>query len=173
MKNAFDKIVLIGFRGAGKSTVGRVLARELDWLYRSTDEQIEEVTGLPIPEIVARHGWDFFREKESAVVGQLAADSQIVIDCGGGVVENPQNMALLGQNSLIVWIDADLEDLKKRLRKSGNRPLLNQPDLDADIEQNYRRRYPLYQHYSAARLNTSAQDVDTIARQIIETFRIG
>ncbi len=164
---SIQKIVLIGFRGAGKTTLAHLLARELQWEYFSTDRAIEQSVNLSIPEIVARHGWDFFRQKEAEIIQQVASRKRIVIDCGGGVVENSRNMERLRPGALVVWVDAPLAELKQRLRQAGNRPLLNQPDFDRDVEENYRRRLPLYRNYANLRINTSEESPEGAISRIL------
>ena len=123
------RIVLIGFRGTGKSTIGKLLAKKLEWKYLSTDQQIEERVGTTISDIVERKGWKYFRKLETQVIEKLKSSQNMIIDTGGGIVENQKNVIQLNSSSLIVWIDAHIEDIIERLQKQGNRPLLNKGDL--------------------------------------------
>lgn len=161
-----NRIVLIGFRGSGKTTIAKEISRQLGWKYISTDDLIEEGIQTTISDFVNREGWPSFRQRETAVIKKLQVVSEAVIDCGGGVVEDPQNMAYLEKNALIVWVDAALSDIVMRLQNDSNRPLLNQPDLVQDIEYNYRRREPLYRRYSHLYVNTSEENLIVICRKI-------
>jgi len=166
-RHLIDRVVLIGFRGAGKTTVARALAQRLRWTYVSTDARIEEIINRPIARYVKEKGWPAFRAVERDVLQEVAGKNQVVLDCGGGVVEDPGNMNRLLPHALIVWVDARLEDIIQRLESSGDRPLLTHPDLSRDVQINYHRRRPLYARYSHLRVDTSAQSVETAVEQIL------
>ncbi len=168
----YTRIVLIGFRGTGKTSLARRLAEKLGWQLFSTDRMIAEAVGMPIGDYVAQKGWPDFRKAERKVIAALPVDARSVVDCGGGVIENESNMTLLRQNSLIVWVDADIETIFGRLSRSADRPLLNQPDLRRDIEENYRRREPLYQKYSDLRVDSSQQNADALCAFVITAPRL-
>lgn len=161
-----ERIVLIGFRGCGKTTLGRALAQRLGWDYLSTDEQIEAGSGMAIPEIVAHEGWPAFRCRERQVIAGLRQRTGAVIDCGGGVIEDARNLAALAPRSLIVWVDAAPEIILQRLRAAGDRPLLNQDNLEKDITENYRRREPLYRQYGELRVDTSDAAVEGLCGEV-------
>ncbi len=163
-----QRIVLIGFRGSGKTTIGKRLAELLGWNFISTDALIEREIGASISEWVEKNGWENFREKEKAVIRSLPESDNMVIDCGGGVVEDAQNMELLQRYSLIVWVDAEEADIYRRLLRENDRPLLNQADLREDIRTNYRRRQPLYRQYSRIYVNSSQNSTEEICQYIIE-----
>ena len=164
----FKRIVLIGFRGTGKTTIAKQLAEMLGWPRISSDEMIEQKIGMVISDFVAKEGWPAFRKVETAVIQQISTEEQAVIDCGGGVIENPRNMAALSNQALIVWVDAGLEDIFDRLNQSGNRPLLTQGDLRQDIQTNYERRKPLYQRHSGFYVNTSKANALEVCREIVK-----
>lgn len=164
-----NRIVLIGFRGAGKTTIARQLANCLNWRYISTDEQVEHFAGKDINQLVEQEGWQMFRQIEHAIVNRLSREQQAVIDCGGGVVEDPENMRVLSRSSLIVWVDADISDLYQRLQKQNNRPLLSEQDLKSDIDLHYRDRESLYGHYGQIYVNTSRETTETICKKILQT----
>ncbi len=167
MKKA-RRIVLIGFRGVGKTTIAKRLSETLNWPRISTDELIEARENMKIPEIVEKGGWPKFRQIESEEIRKAAEINHCIIDCGGGVVENPSNMEILSKDSLIVWVDAAIDDIYQWLMQMGDRPLLNQPNIRQDIETNYRRREKLYRQYSTIYVNTSTESFDTICQKIVE-----
>ncbi len=164
-----NRIVLIGFRGAGKTTIARQLADCLNWRYISTDEQVEHYAGRRIKQLVEQEGWQMFRQMEHAIINRVSREQQAVIDCGGGVVEDPENMRLLSRSSLIVWVDADISDLYQRLKSQNDRPLLSEQDLKSDIDLHYRDRESLYGHYGQIYVNTSRESTEAICQKILQT----
>ncbi len=118
-------IVLIGYRGTGKSVVGRLLSERLGCHLFSVDKMIVESVGMTIPEFVKARGWPEFRKIESEVVRNIALEeTNSVIDCGGGVVLDDQNVVLLKQKGKMVLLKASLSIILKRIRKDSNRPPL-------------------------------------------------
>lgn len=166
--SSINNIVLIGYRAVGKTTLGNSLKQLIDWQYLSTDLEIERRVGEKISQFVAHAGWPRFREIEHQVIVDLGERSGLIIDCGGGVIESPKNMAILQNNALVVWVDAPIDVLKKRLRKDKSRPLLSQGDMERDIEINYQRRYPLYQQYANLRVDTMQQSKPQICRIVLD-----
>lgn len=163
----YNRIVLIGFRGVGKSTIGKKIAASLNWKYMSTDDLIKEATGQNISYLVETKGWQNFRIIESEVIRALKSESQVVIDCGGGIVENSENIKFLSPHSLVVWVDAELSDILERLSEEDDRPLLTSAYLEDDIVNNYKRRFPLYQCYSQYYVNSSKDSVGKLSMKII------
>ncbi|MFQ5482997.1 MAG: shikimate kinase, partial [Nitrospinaceae bacterium] len=118
-------IVLLGYRGTGKSVVGRLLARRLHRPLYCLDDRIVQRAGMPIPEIVSRLGWPGFRELEAVAVKTVSQEAREgIIDCGGGVVLNPKNVERLREHGRTVLLTADFDVLLERLRPDANRPPL-------------------------------------------------
>ena len=139
MMKKYKRIVLIGFRGAGKSTVGKMLANQLKWTYSSIDEVIRFVSN----------------------------QTDTIIDCGGGVVEDPSNMDFFKAESLVIWIDANLDDIMNRISGEQNlRPLLTHTELKSDTAENYTNRRPLYREYSDLHFNSSENNPEEICQFI-------
>lgn len=128
-------IVLTGFMGAGKTTVGRMLAARLGWNFIETDEMIERRTGMSISQIFQLHGEAYFRQMESEVVRELARVSResSVIATGGGVVLRPDNISALRSAGVIVYLDVTPEEAWQRLRGKKDRPLLQEGCLEERI----------------------------------------
>ncbi len=166
-KRSVHRVVLIGFRGAGKTTVAWALAQRLQWQYLSTDARIEAIINCSIVQYVKKNGWPAFRAVERKVIQQLSSKTQVVLDCGGGIVEDPLNMNALRSNALVVWVDARPEDIIQRLKNSGNRPLLSHRDLSRDVQVHYNRRRPLYAKYAHFRVDTSDHNVEAAVEQIL------
>ncbi len=165
------KVVLIGFRGAGKSLMAHQLAAVMNWPVVSTDNHIEKQLQCSIAEFVSQNGWEAFRHTESAVINQLGHQQGIIIDTGGGVVERKENMAVLSDRALIIWVDAPPEVIIRRLKKAGDRPLLSEHSLEADVREHYQKRYPLYRKYAHLYVDTSRPEtkklVLTFIRQMV------
>ncbi|NIY13760.1 MAG: AAA family ATPase [Nitrospinaceae bacterium] len=121
-------IILLGYRGTGKSVVSRLLAKKLSRRLFSLDEMIEEAVGIPIPEIVSLWGWSRFREIETTLVAQVCEEAEnAVIDCGGGVVLNGENITLLKRKGKAVLLTAEFDALISRLKRDkGGRPRLEE-----------------------------------------------
>ncbi len=119
-------IILTGYMGAGKSTVGRLLAGMLERKFIETDEMIATAAGLEIPEIFAQYGETSFRDRESAVLGELEALPQgsSVISTGGGAVLRPENVAALRRSGVIIFLEVGPAELYRRLKNTVDRPLL-------------------------------------------------
>src|ERR1044071_5930811 len=124
MKKRGNDIVLIGFMGAGKSSVGRTLARLTGLPRFDTDELVAAQFGLTIPEIFAKHGEEKFREDETAALENLSDKGQAIIVTGGGIVLRPENVARLRELGRVFYLSADEETLFARISRSGTRPVL-------------------------------------------------
>jgi len=137
-------IVLIGFMGTGKSTVGRRLAHRLNRKFIDTDTEIESITGKTVTQIFARHGVVRFRSEEALLVKKLALQEGLVISTGGGMVLDPENVRLLKSNGVLIGLKAMPEVIFNRLKKKKNRPLLAKGDLKEQIENMLMERRNVY-----------------------------
>lgn len=162
-------IVLIGFRGAGKTALARLLSEKFQMELYSIDKMIEAKEGKKIREIVAEKGWPYFREIESQIIEEVSTLDNVIIDTGGGAVENPTNIDNLKKNGYIIYVQASLKDIKQRILNDPDRPKLNPTlDIEDDITVTYNRRIPLYEEYSDFRVNTSLNSLEKCAEQIAE-----
>jgi shikimate kinase len=138
------RIVLTGFMGSGKTTVGPLVAARLGWRFVDADDVIVAETGMPITEFFARHGEDAFRERERATIARLATEDGLVLALGGGAIEHPatRDLLLTTAGLLLVHLEVELSTTISRCRGTeGTRPILaDQPNLAARFE----RRLPLY-----------------------------
>jgi len=159
------RIVLTGFMGSGKSTVGPLLARQLGWQFLDVDEVIESEAGLAIAELFAHYGEAAFREREQATVAQLAAKDGLVLALGGGAIENAATRELLltASDTLLVHLEVSLETTLARCRGTEqSRPVLAD---QANLASRYQRRLPLYR---SAHLSIS---VDTLSpSEVVEAI---
>jgi shikimate kinase len=161
-------IALIGFMGAGKTAVGKVLAKRLGKEFVELDLLIERRTGKSIPEIFQQDGEVVFRELEIEVTKEVSRNKNLVIACGGGLVLNKLNIDRLRQESIIVYLTASPRTILKRVLSEGEtRPLLNMPDKMLSIKELLRFREPFYERAADIKMDTSRRDVDAVAEQII------
>ncbi len=153
--------------GAGKTSVGRLLAKRLEKTFYDCDHEIERRTGVNIPVIFDIEGEDGFRARESAALRDLVALNDIVLATGGGAVVRAENRHALATNGTVVYLRASLADLWQRTRHDRNRPLLQTPDPYGTLEQLYSQRDPLYHEVASVIVDTGNQSVRNLA-QLLE-----
>jgi len=159
-------IVLIGYRGTGKSTVGRLLASRLGRQLVSTDAEIVRRAQRTVPEIIAQEGWEYFRDLESDICRELADRNQLVIDTGGGAILRTQNIESLKKNGTVFWLTASVETIANRIGSDNQRPSLTGTKSFVDeIQEVLQERVPKYQ---AAADHVIATDHRSI-NQLVET----
>jgi shikimate kinase len=163
-------IVLIGFMGSGKSTVGRELHLRLGYPLVDMDQVIEQRAGKPITAIFADEGEEVFRRMETDLLKELTdpAAPPRIISTGGGVVGSAENRALLRNMGYVVWLDAPVETILERTSKSRQRPLLHTEDPAARIRELLAVREPLYQETAHLKLDTAGLDSGELATGILE-----
>jgi shikimate kinase len=160
-------IVLIGYRGAGKSTVAGLLASALRMPMVSLDQEIVRREGHRIPEIVAAHGWGYFRDLESRVVDDYAGRNGWVIDAGGGVILREENVRNLRRNGILVWLSAPPSVLIQRIRDDGERPALKEgKTFLEEVEEVLKERLPLYRSAAHWSIDVSASTPEEISTRI-------
>ncbi len=160
-------ILLAGMMGAGKSSVGRALARRLGWEFIDTDEEIEGATGMSIAEIFRVHGEQGFRGLERQALAKLP-ESRAVVALGGGAPVSAESRALLGEKGRLVWLDADAETLAARVPADDDRPLLVGLDAAGRVERLRALRAERREAYASAevRVCTDGLEVDDVCRAV-------
>jgi len=138
-------IWLLGLSGAGKSTVGPLLAQKLSIPFIDTDERIVQAAKLSIPQIFAQGGEKEFRQWESQIIAQLVQSPASVIACGGGVILDPQNRISLSQSGLRIYLQAELPTLSQRLASSSERPLLPADQIHPKLTEQLATRKKWYE----------------------------
>jgi shikimate kinase len=166
------KIALIGYRATGKTTVGRILAGRLKINFWDTDAMVEKTMAMPIKEIVALLGWDFFREKEKETIKFLTQKEDCVIATGGGVVLSGENVTLLKQAGVIIWLNAPLQDIIERLkedaRKEATRPQFTPGNIVQETVDVMRERLPLYESAADHIVDTANKNPEQVAEEIYQ-----
>lgn len=161
-------IVLIGYRGTGKSTVGQVLGERLGWEVVSTDAVIVARAKQSIPDIVKDHGWDYFRELESQVCKDVSAQDHLIIDTGGGAVLRPENVAALKTNGRLFWLTAEVRTIQARIGRDTERPSLTGTKSFVDeIADVLTERRPAYQAAADHVIPTDGQPVHAVVDAIL------
>lgn len=161
-------VVLIGYRGTGKSSVGEILATRLGHVLLSTDEEVVRIAGQTIPEIVEQHGWEKFRDLESQVCQKLDGREALVVDTGGGIILRPQNVAVLKQIGTVFWLTASVEAIAKRIGGDTQRPSLTGVKSFVDeIQEVLRERLPKYQSAADHVIETEGKSLRQVADEIL------
>ena len=167
-------IVLIGYRCAGKTVVGKRLASRMERRFVDTDDLIESEKGQ-ISDIVKSHGWDYFRALEKRMIERVSKEDNLVIALGGGVVLDPDNIVHLERNGLIIWLKADREVLRKRMdqdpRTFVSRPTLTGKGAIEELEEMIAYRDPFYDKASKIQLDTSALNAEAVVESILTVLQ--
>lgn len=162
-------LALIGFMGAGKTTIGRMLASQLGYDFLDTDHCIESAAGKSIPEIFSQFGENHFRNLEQQVVAELAKRQRTVIATGGGLPCHQNNLELLRQHSYIVCLWASPETIYERVRHNEHRPLLQHPDPLGRIRELLALREPYYRQADLL-VSSDGRPSREIAQHILHEF---
>ncbi|HRQ36356.1 MAG TPA: shikimate kinase [Chloroflexota bacterium] len=162
-------IILTGFMGTGKTTVGRLLAAQLGFAFVDTDELIVARDGRAIPTIFAEEGEPYFRELETAVALELAAQSELVIATGGRLMLDPVNAEALQRNGRVFCLTATPDEILARVEEDGRRPLLHVPDPAVRIRELLAERAAGYGRYP--QIETTGKSADEVVEEITVKIR--
>lgn len=162
-----DNIILVGFMGVGKSTIGSELAKKISYKFLDSDNKIEERAGMSIPDIFRIYGEKYFRRLEFEIIKDIVNMSGIVLATGGGAVMNKQLFEMLMSKGTVIHLDASLSTLYDRLKDSNNRPMLNHSNRKKRIDELYSLRRPVYMkaHHT---INTDGKKIEDIVDEIVE-----
>ncbi len=149
----FRNLVLVGFMGSGKSSVGRILSSLTGFALVDTDTLVAQEAGQSIPAIFKQHGEEHFRALETKVLQSLVGRIGLIVATGGGVITVAENRKILPEIGPVVWLDADTEHLYQRIKHS-KRPLLQTADPRRTVEELYRAREPLYREAATLRIDS-------------------
>ena len=163
---AGGNIFLIGLMGAGKTSVGKLLARRLGKTFYDCDHEIERATGVRIPVIFEIEGEAGFRARESRMLAELAQRSDIVLATGGGAVLAPENRRVLSQHGTVVYLRAAPHDLHQRTRHDRNRPLLRTQNPLGKLTELFAERDPFYREIADVIVDTGNQSLSSLAHRL-------
>lgn len=162
-----ERVVLVGPMGAGKSTIGRMLAKELGYRFLDSDRIIEERCGANIPWIFDVEGEDGFRQRETAMLDELSETRSTVLATGGGAVMRPENYELLRKNAVVIYLKTSIEQQVERTRKDRNRPLLQNDDPEGVLRRLFAVRDPLYTKLADIVMFTDRKSPRLVVRQLV------
>ncbi len=168
------QIILIGYRGSGKSAVGKRIAEKLKVPFYDTDELIERGAGRSIRDMVAEKGWQYFRKRENEIIRKLAILQEGVVATGGGAVLDQENCDILKERGLVIWLTADVMTMVERIEgdaaSEGRRPSLLHDDNIRETEDALKRRLPLYRGLADFSIDTTGKSIDEIVETACRFF---
>jgi XRE family aerobic/anaerobic benzoate catabolism transcriptional regulator len=169
---SFSGIALIGLRGAGKSTLGKILAKKIGWSFVELNKEIERENGLSVAEVIALYGQEGFRRMEQAALTQLLARKELmVLATGGGIVSEPLTFDLILSSFYTIWLKADPEEHMARVRSQGDlRPMADDRSAMAELRNILVSREPLYARASVV-VDTAGLSVDAAAARLADAVR--
>lgn len=163
-------IVLIGLRGSGKTTVGKLLAKRLGKQFIEMDELIVQRLGQSIPEIVNRYGWQKFRDTEEEITREVARLDNVVNATGGGVVTREENVRELKKKGKLVWLKANTDTLLRRIGNGKSRPSLTGKSKREDMETVLSERSPIYERVTDFIVDTEGKMPEEVAEAIAKMY---
>lgn len=165
-----ENIYLIGLMGAGKTTIGRQLARALQLPFYDSDKAIEESTGVDIPTIFEFEGEQGFRNREQKMIQQLTELKGIVLATGGGAVLREENRKLLQTHGFVVYLYCSVDKIVERTKRDTHRPLLQTVDPRARVKELFAEREALYQTCSDFEVNTGDLQSKAVVKAILKAY---
>jgi shikimate kinase len=160
------RILLIGMMGAGKTTVGRLLAERLGWAHLDSDEMIQRSTGKTVAEIFEEQGEAAFRREESRVLAEAAQTDDAVVSVAGGAVLAAENREVLGRAGPVVWLRADVATLARRVGSGEGRPLLDE-DPAGTLERLAEERRPYYEEVADVVIDVDDLTAEKVVERIV------
>lgn len=170
-KTINQNIFLIGPMGAGKSSVGKYLAKQLGMQFYDSDEEIEKSTGVDLGWIFDVEGEEGFRKREIAVIAKLSTQSNIVLATGGGTVVSPENQQMLAEKGLVIYLEVSLQHQEPRVVNESRRPVLRVNNRQEVLKKLQEERLPIYQSLAHFRVPTDNRTVRAVADDIIRWLK--
>lgn len=165
-------IILIGMRGSGKSTVGKLLAKKTQREFFDLDKLLSEYSGMSISELVHMYGWEYFRDKETEITEEYAQKEDAIIATGGGVILRKKNTDALGKKGRFVFLKTSIETILNRIGYDKNRPALtNKKTFKEELEDVWNERKVLYEAAANVTIETDDKSVEEITNEIISLLK--
>jgi shikimate kinase len=161
-----NNVYLVGPMGAGKSTIGRLLAAELRLEFKDTDKEIEDRSGVDIPWIFDMEGEDGFRKRETAVLEELSGQNEILLATGGGIIMRDENRRLLTTGGQVVYLFTSIDEQVRRTKKDKSRPLLQTENPRAVLTELMEVRDPLYREVADIVFDTDGRSPKSVAQEL-------
>ncbi|WP_157662629.1 shikimate kinase AroK [Sulfuriferula sp. AH1] len=168
MNNQNNNIYLVGLMGSGKTTVGKLLSKQLRRPFYDTDHEIVRRTGVTIPMIFEVEGEAGFRKREEQMIAELTRLDGVILATGGGAIISPANREQLKQHGTVVYLRGTVDELWQRTRHDRNRPLLQTQDPKARLRELYAQRDPLYREIADVIVDTGRQNVNVLVQQLVQ-----
>lgn len=166
-----DNIILIGFMGCGKTTMGKVLSKELSYRHVDTDKEIEKNEGCSIKDIFKKNGEEYFRRLETETIRTLGSTlSKSIVSTGGGLPLNPVNADILKKMGFVVYLNVNEETVWQRLKNDKTRPLLQKPEPEKEIRRLLEYRNPLYVLAAHLVVEADGKTMGEIASEILRNY---
>lgn len=164
-------IYLTGYRCTGKTTVGRLLAKKINWSFVDADVMLVDEANMTVAQIVEKYGWDDFRDRESAILKRLSQGKDQVVATGGGVILREQNRHVMKETGTVIWLKASIATISERMsgddKTLGQRPGLTDKGALAEIEETLTQRLPLYREAMDFSVDTDGKSVEEIRDEIL------
>ncbi len=167
------RVILIGFMGVGKTSVGKKLARKLNFDFIDTDYEVEILADKTIPEIFNQYGENYFRKLENSILEKFVKNEDVVISTGGGIITTKENYNILKGEENVIFLDASVETIIRHLQNERNkRPLLKESEnLNKKIEELLSSRYEKYRELSDILIDINGKNIDEVISQILVYIR--
>ena len=166
-----DNIFFVGLMGAGKTTIGKLLAKKLKKTFYDTDHEIEKKLGVKVSVIFELEGEEGFRKRETQMIDELTSKKNIILATGGGAILSEENRLFLKERGKVIYLNAKPQHLAKRMASDKDRPLLQQGNIEDTLMRLYKERHPLYLSVASFVVETGQQKTQTIINKIESILR--